>query len=715
MLSAAIPAATAAAGAAVVAFGVKGIQAFGDLGKKVLDFQRTSGATAQQASALVAAFDDVGISAETGANAMFQLGKRLENSGAALAGFGVTAVKTKNGTTDLAATLMSVADAYKSTADPAQRAALLNAAFGKSGAQLIPILERGSAGIKAMYADAKNTGQILSQDDVKKAEDFRLSMDQLGDSFRQFEIAAGKALVPIAKDFVDLTTKGLEFVDKVLNAKIGGESWVHDLGATLNPLKGFNATSGVSADNLQKITHAADYKGMIVYGKATDDAAKANADLADKSGEASDNLAATTVTADKLKDKVLDLAAAQRSAADAARAVTTAQRDLSEKQKDLSALLTKGAVDEKEVTKARRDLTAAQKEQTQASIDLAKAQEDVKKSEADLAELRSGLAASKAMAEHADDLGKAQLGVVRAQKRLTDAQDNLTNLQVSGTATARELSDAQDDITDATYGLHDAQSNLAATQDNLNKLSMIGAENSPVTIAAIDANKDAHNRLNGALDAVSKATQDVQDKEAALGTALAGDPNFKKEVADARQAVADAQQHVADAIFNSSQKAYDAKGKFDDLNSSMGNNVANAKALNAQLAALKAQFPELAPFLGPALQLIQSGIVGALAQGPPGAQQPKNTLLTPAPQMLHADGGVATRATLGVFGEAGPEALIPLPADWRNGGGIGGGSTTVVLNVTGFMGPGAEDQLATVVQAALKRMQDRGWNLGFNN
>ena len=62
-----------------------------------------------------------------------------------------------------------------------------------------------------------------------------------------------------------------------------------------------------------------------------------------------------------------------------------------------------------------------------------------------------------------------------------------------------------------------------------------------------------------------------------------------------------------------------------------------------------------------------------------------------------ADGGVVTKPTFALIGEAGPEAVVPL----RGTAAIG--STTVIVNVDvhGFMGPGAEQELARVIQSQL--------------
>lgn len=70
-----------------------------------------------------------------------------------------------------------------------------------------------------------------------------------------------------------------------------------------------------------------------------------------------------------------------------------------------------------------------------------------------------------------------------------------------------------------------------------------------------------------------------------------------------------------------------------------------------------------------------------------------------------AEGGIVTRPTLGLVGEAGPEAIIPLD----KAGGIGG--TTVVVHIGGSVV--SERQLVDVVHSGLLQKQRRSGNLGL--
>jgi hypothetical protein len=69
---------------------------------------------------------------------------------------------------------------------------------------------------------------------------------------------------------------------------------------------------------------------------------------------------------------------------------------------------------------------------------------------------------------------------------------------------------------------------------------------------------------------------------------------------------------------------------------------------------------------------------------------------------FHADGGVTTRASLGVIGENGPEAIIPL----SRMGDFGGGDTYVTVNISGSVT--SERDLVEQIRQGLIRSQKSG-------
>lgn len=148
VLSAGVAGGAIAAGAAITKFAIDGVNSFVNLADEVRDFQRASGASAEDSSRMVAVLDDMGISADKGASAIFRLSRNVGEGGDGLRQFGVEIEKNRDGTTNMVETLLNIADAYTETEDAGTRAALVQEAFGRGGKDLIPILEQGRAGLR---------------------------------------------------------------------------------------------------------------------------------------------------------------------------------------------------------------------------------------------------------------------------------------------------------------------------------------------------------------------------------------------------------------------------------------------------------------------------------------------------------------------------------------------------------------------------------------
>lgn len=212
----------AAAGTALVAFGAKSVAHFNETAQSVRALQRITGQSAGDASKFVAAFDDMGISADKANGALFKLSKTTATNSKALEDLGIEVARTKDGGADLEGTFLNVADAVASTEDPARKAEIAFAAFGKQGQALLPILEKGRRGIQELFA---NSDLNFTQAQLDSAEDYRLAMDHLGDSVGKVQNRVGGALVPslakAAEGTAVLVDRTIEAADK--------SSWFGDI------------------------------------------------------------------------------------------------------------------------------------------------------------------------------------------------------------------------------------------------------------------------------------------------------------------------------------------------------------------------------------------------------------------------------------------------------------------------------------------------------
>lgn len=425
-LKAGLVSAGAAGVGAIVTMGVKSVQAFDQATEAALNFQRASGATAQQSSLLVAAMDDVGISAETGAKAMFQLGKRVDTSADTLAKFGVVAAKDSNGNVDLAATLMDVADRYTAMQDPAERAAMLNAAFGKSGQALIPILERGRAGIEALYSGARDTGQVFSEEELRRGREYREAMDGLGDAMRGMGLELGRTLVPALTDVVGFLAMAVE----------GFGIFARWIGNVISIIPG--------------------------VGDGADDAAGGIAGIGGAAEESAGDIATMNAEIEELEKLTLSATSAFRSMENAERALTKANKDVTDARNEYNKLLREGAVDEEKVADAVRSHDSAVRSLNSAKRAQRKAQDEYNDALAAFQEF-GGDTNAEELADAEDKLADAGDSVANATDREKQAARELATARAGDPDFNDKLAKAKDRLEEATIGVKDAEYNLGQT------------------------------------------------------------------------------------------------------------------------------------------------------------------------------------------------------------------------------------------------------------
>lgn len=103
-------------------------------------------------------------------------------SGAAKAmqALGISAKDAEGKIRPTTAVMEDLADRFSKMPDGAQKTALAMQVFGKSGADLIPMLNSGADGLRAMYDEAEQLGIVLDEQTGKAAEAFNDNLTRLG-------------------------------------------------------------------------------------------------------------------------------------------------------------------------------------------------------------------------------------------------------------------------------------------------------------------------------------------------------------------------------------------------------------------------------------------------------------------------------------------------------------------------------------------------------
>jgi hypothetical protein len=96
-----------------------------------------------------------------------------------------------------AGVLYKVADALQKTTNPAQRAALMQQLFGRSGQALLPILMKGREGVRKLLEEQKAAGNYISGKGLKSAKDLIQQQRALETALSGVKVQLGQALLPV--------------------------------------------------------------------------------------------------------------------------------------------------------------------------------------------------------------------------------------------------------------------------------------------------------------------------------------------------------------------------------------------------------------------------------------------------------------------------------------------------------------------------------------
>jgi phage-related protein len=101
---------------------------------------------------------------------------------------------------------LQMAQAISKVQDPSRQAALAMELFGRSGTQLLPMLQQGEAGIEALIAEARRLGIVMSEEDAKAAAEFTDAMNRLSSVFKGIATQVASVITPILTKLSNLFT-----------------------------------------------------------------------------------------------------------------------------------------------------------------------------------------------------------------------------------------------------------------------------------------------------------------------------------------------------------------------------------------------------------------------------------------------------------------------------------------------------------------------------
>lgn len=120
-------------------------------------------------------------------------------------GINLTDVNGKQKT--FATVLGEVADKIKGMPNGVEKTALAMELFGRSGKDMLPILNLGSEGIARMEEDAKRLGLTITKDNIKAVKDYSQAQKDLADSQQALNIQVGTKALPLQTAFLQEINK----------------------------------------------------------------------------------------------------------------------------------------------------------------------------------------------------------------------------------------------------------------------------------------------------------------------------------------------------------------------------------------------------------------------------------------------------------------------------------------------------------------------------
>jgi hypothetical protein len=112
-----------------------------------------------------------------------------------LVGLGVPMADIRRGNTS--AVVMDIADAFQKMRNPAERAALTQKLFGRTGRELLPVLIKGSKGIRDQLGLASKYGAMLGVKNVADVKKLIASQRELKFAQMGVQVQLGTALMPV--------------------------------------------------------------------------------------------------------------------------------------------------------------------------------------------------------------------------------------------------------------------------------------------------------------------------------------------------------------------------------------------------------------------------------------------------------------------------------------------------------------------------------------
>lgn len=224
------------AGLAIVGAFAVAIKSAANYGDEINDASKRTGIATESLSKLRLAAETSGSSFDGLSTGLKLLGKNMElaNSGAkaqiqAFKAAGISTADLAAAQGDVNKILPQLADSFKNAEDGAGKTAVAMALLGRSGADLIPMLNEGSAGLAKWGDEAQRAGRVVTAEAAAAADEFNDRLRILQVSVMGLTGSIGNALIPKMTEWI---TEGTKVIQQVKDWTAANKELANGIGIT---------------------------------------------------------------------------------------------------------------------------------------------------------------------------------------------------------------------------------------------------------------------------------------------------------------------------------------------------------------------------------------------------------------------------------------------------------------------------------------------------
>lgn len=570
-----------------------------------------------------------------------------------------------------------------------------------------------------------------------KFESVRKVVNALGEILKFVVMNAIAGVYNYFVTFINIAIKGFNALIKVANY----------FGADLDEQKelGYMAFTGLSigADNAKgKVLDVADALRQVkneermLEGKGTGTpptipsglgggAAKTIKTLKELKAEYKDAVLALNDAQVKMTEATVGIADAQQKVIDATNNVEDAFRGIAKAEQEVTNKIKAHERAQRAVTEAMSDAADAVLQTQRAQDKLAKSTAAVTKAQQAFDEAVRGYGADSKQGRKAqDELGESQrdletsgYDLEEAQFALLDAEKELAAVRANSESTARDIRQAEIDLATAKLDVIEAEREQKIAQDAVTAstseydqmLNGVKAD-SELYKELLDELNEAKAAEQDAIDAVTEARKAEAEATAAITEALNAEQEALLEIEDAKLAVAKAIRDHEKALYDEAAAIRDvAKAQLEearaiDAVAEAQRKLNEAKKVKGLTPAAIAKVDTAVAGVLAAANAVVAGVGTATATSATASTAGMSARVMAERGGLYAfaNGGIVTKAMIGLVGEAGPEAIIPLSQLNDTSG------TTINISVNAGMGADGGAIGNAVVDALVKYQRRNG-------